>query len=49
MKHQCVMCDKWFDEETITFAPDPFSSEINDDDTPVWECDDCREERKDEI
>jgi hypothetical protein len=31
--------------EGLTFEPDPFSSEIHDDDTPVWLCPTCREDR----
>jgi hypothetical protein len=27
-----------------TYGPDPYAADINDDDTPVWECEDCRHE-----
>lgn len=33
----------------VTFAPDPFSSEINGDETPVWMCEQCRYERAMEV
>ena len=28
----------------LSFAPDPYSSDVHNDDTPVWECGDCREQ-----
>jgi hypothetical protein len=31
--------------EGVTLDADPYSAEINDDDTPVWLCGDCRHER----
>jgi len=39
---RCVECGELFDREDIKYAPDPFAEEINGDDTPVWECDECR-------
>ena len=40
-KHKCISCGT---TKNVTFGPDPYQSEINDDDTPVWMCDTCREE-----
>ena len=31
-------------ENPVTKGPDPFNDEINDDDTEVWECENCRSE-----
>jgi len=31
--------------KNLSYAPDPFSEEINNDSTPVWECEDCRHQR----
>lgn len=36
----CRQCGKVGDD--VIFAPCPYQSEINDDDTPVWLCEDCR-------
>jgi len=49
MRHRCVNCGKLFDEKDIVFAPDPFEEEINENDTPVWECEKCREESAGDI
>lgn len=38
----CPVCKK--PSDNITYAPNPFASEINGDDTPVWMCEDCRYE-----
>ncbi len=35
--------------ENVRHAPCPYASEINDDDTPVWLCTDCRHERAQDI
>jgi hypothetical protein len=40
-KGKCRDCGS----EDATFAPDPFASEIHDDETPVWLCENCRHER----
>ncbi len=37
---KCCKCGKV--GEDLTYAPDPFAKEINGDDTPVWECEECR-------
>ncbi len=31
-------------DNSVTFGPDPYQSDINDDDTEVWECENCRYE-----
>lgn len=31
-------------ENPVVKGPDPYQSEINDDETEVWECMECREE-----
>lgn len=33
----------------VTFEPDPFDAEVRDDDRPVWMCEDCRDDMKNEI
>lgn len=33
----------------VEFAPDPYQSEINDDDTPVWMCENHRYESSQDI
>lgn len=40
----CCMptCFKCRSTNDVTFGPDPYSLEIAGDDTPVWECQDCR-------
>jgi hypothetical protein len=43
---QCLYCDA---TENLTWAPDPYAHEIHDDDTPMWLCDNCRQELRDEI
>ena len=45
--HKCEDCDHWatdVDENPVTFGPDPFNDEINDDQTPFWMCENCRYE-----
>lgn len=36
-------------DSPVSFAPDPFQSEINGDDTPIWECERCRYESSRDI
>ena len=43
-KHRCVGCGKLFNEEDIQYAPDPYQSDVNDNDDNVWECVGCRYE-----
>lgn len=38
----CIFCGT---KDGIKFAPDPYNSEIYDDDSPCWLCDDCAYER----
>jgi hypothetical protein len=39
---QCVRCKNWFPKKEIEYAPEPYSKEICNDDTSVWECENCR-------
>lgn len=39
---------KWCGGE-VTYAADPFDAEIKGDETPVWECEEHRQQRKDDI
>ncbi len=48
-EHQCVGCRKLLPETDLVFGPCPYASEINDDDTPVWLCEECRQSRADDI
>lgn len=36
-------------DSPVTFAPDPFRSEVHGDETPIWECKNCRYESGMEI
>ena len=41
---RCIICGCSDSEKNpVTKAPDPYDEEINDDDTEVWECENCRE------
>lgn len=42
--HKCVKCGRWFCKKHIEYASDPFASDIHDDHTKVWECEECRYE-----
>ena len=44
-----VCCCSNTEDNPVTKAPDPFQSEINDDDTEVWECRQCRDDSEMEI
>lgn len=44
MKHICTSCRKKYDEADMVYGPDPFDSEINGNDKPVWLCDSCHYE-----
>jgi hypothetical protein len=44
---KCCSCGKVGDD--VTYEPDPFYDEIFGNDTPVWECADCRYESTMEI
>lgn len=47
--NECECCSHISSEtdcdNPVTFGPDPYALEIEDDDTSVWECDNCRYER----
>lgn len=38
---KCYLCEK----SGATKRPDPFNSDVNNDDTLVWICDECHNER----
>jgi hypothetical protein len=56
--HICTACrrllpewkdgDPW-DGSLVMFGSDPYASEINDDETEVWECMPCRMQSADDI
>lgn len=39
---RCVGCEELFNRDDIEYGPDPYDEDVGGDDTPVWECDDCR-------
>jgi hypothetical protein len=39
-EHKCCSCGKVGDD--VTYGSDPYAEEVNGDDTPVWECEECR-------
>jgi len=41
-KCQNKYCKTPYDD--VTYEPDPFDEELNDDDTPVYQCKNCRED-----
>jgi hypothetical protein len=40
--HQCENAKSGRCKGPVTYGPDPYRSEINNDNTPVWECEECR-------
>jgi hypothetical protein len=42
-------CEGCKTTENVTFDADPYAHDIDGDDTPVWLCDECREQRADDI
>lgn len=48
-KHKCVSCGKPFPQNKIEYAPDPYASDVYDDNTKVWMCEECRKCRSEEI
>ncbi len=42
-------CGRTSEQVELVFGPDPFMSEIRDDWTPVWLCDECWRTNADEI
>jgi hypothetical protein len=47
--NNCDRCGQDDCDGSVTLAPDPFSSEIYDDHTPVWMCKGERQIRRDDI
>ena len=42
---KCEICKRSSTKENpVTKDPDPYNSEINNDDTEVWECEECRDD-----
>jgi DNA-directed RNA polymerase subunit RPC12/RpoP len=41
--YMVTICERCGKETDCLFEADPFNEDVNEDDTPVWECDDCRE------
>lgn len=39
-RHRCESCNRLKDD--VTYGPNPYQQEINDDPTPCWMCGDCR-------
>ena len=47
---KCFRCGcKNTKENPVTKGPDPYQSEINNDNTEIWECEKCREDSAGEI
>lgn len=47
---RCINCNcKSTKKNPVTKAPDPYNSDINDDETKVWECADCRQQSANDI
>jgi len=44
--HKCKNCKK---VKLCQFGPDPYESDVNNDQTPVWLCDGCAEDLAMEI
>ena len=42
-------CENCGSTDDVTYGPDPYALEINDDDTDVWLCANCRQELADGI
>jgi ribosomal protein L37AE/L43A len=50
--HECESCHRWATEHErnpVTWGEDPYASEISDDHTEIWECENCREESSMEV
>jgi len=43
---QCEYCGT---NDNLIWGPNPYAHEINDDDTPMWLCENCRQELADDI
>lgn len=47
---QCENCELFGTEENpVTYAPNPYTQEMDDDDTCYWMCADCRYESASDI
>lgn len=47
---KCIICDcSNTKENPVTKEPDPYQEDVNNDDTEVWECGNCRLESAMEI
>ena len=44
-----IECDRCASTINVTYGPDPYALEINDDDTDMWLCENCRQESADGI
>ena len=42
----CFRCNT---TEDVTYGPDPYDADVNNDSTPVWECGRCRAESAGDI
>ncbi len=40
-KYKCSTCEGLFEKKCIHFCEDPYASEINDDHSKDWYCDEC--------
>ena len=47
---KCISCEcSDTKENPVTLGPDPYADEIHDDNTEVWECENCREDSRMDI
>ncbi len=47
---KCVICGcSNTKENQVIKAPDPYQLEMNDDETELWECEQCREDSEGDI
>ena len=42
-------CEYCLTHDNLIWGPNPYAHEINDDDTPMWLCENCRQELADDI
>jgi hypothetical protein len=42
-------CSRCGSKKKVTFGPDPYQAEINDDHTPYWMCEECRNQSLEDI
>lgn len=48
-RYRCVRCNILFTGDKITYGPDPYALDIENDRTNVWECKNCSYERSMDI